>query len=133
MSPREPSGRHATAAFEREVTPIPMVPAWQPPVPVSDPSSSMSWPRLVKDIGFPIVMAGALAAFVVRKDDQALRERTEMAREHRAQLNLILDAHTKDREIIRQALERQNALLEQMPAKMREAIRSAGGRTRGER
>lgn len=138
MSPREPSGRHATLAasapYEQirgeERTPIPVMPAWQPvaaPAPVGVDVSI--WTR-IKDIGFPIAAAVAVGGFVVRKDDQALKERTEMAKEHRAQLNLILDAHGKDREIIRQALERQNALLEQLPARMREAIRSAGGRTR---
>lgn len=57
------------------------------------PPASMIWYRVAKDFGFPVIVACALAWYIVRADDRAERERNSTSAMI-SQLSQAVDANT---------------------------------------
>jgi hypothetical protein len=120
MSPREPSGRHATAAFDREVTPIPVAAAWQPAgQPASEqPARDPMWFRVLERYGFPTLVALALGWGFVGYNKQVREDAAKARVEFREVVDRLIKSQEEDRREMRASLTRQTQLLEQIAERL---------------
>jgi uncharacterized protein HemX len=137
MSPREPSGQHATLASapyaqvrgeEREVTPLPTAairpevwgtPYREPPTPPApeQPRDPM-WFRVLERYGFPTLVALALGWGFVGYNKQVREDAAKARVEFREVVDRLIKSQEEDRREMRASLTRQTQLLEQIAERL---------------
>jgi hypothetical protein len=137
MSPREPSGQHATLASapyaqvrgeEREVTPLPTAairpevwgtPYREPPTPPApeQPRDPM-WFRVLERYGFPTLVAVGLAWGFVAYNKQVREDQAKARVEYREGLDKLTRELAEDRKELRASVIRQTQLLEQIAERL---------------
>jgi hypothetical protein len=134
MSPREPSGQHATLSSpyaqvrgeDREMTPRPAgvipVDAWghpyrEPPAPPAPPRDPM-WFRVLERYGFPTLVAVGLAWGFVAYNKQVREDQAKARVEYREGLDKLTRELAEDRKELRASVIRQTQLLEQIAERL---------------